>query len=129
MEYLRGEHMSLFPLVFDVVFCLGVLYHTTDPIGMLKHIHKSMKPGATLIVDCQGIPGKTTNNTKHKKKAYRLNQTKNKGEEHVALFPQKRYANMKGKGIIKNASHFNELLMSLSQECIFYQPSTRLRTG
>ena len=36
-EYLRGEHMHLFHRMFDVVFCLGVLYHTPDPIGMLKH--------------------------------------------------------------------------------------------
>lgn len=41
---------------------------------MLRKIHKSMKSGAYLFVDCQGIPG----------------------DDHVALFPQKRYANMKG---------------------------------
>ena len=45
-----------FPNCFDVIFCLGVLYHTTDPIGMLRTLWKSMTPGATLIVDCQGIP-------------------------------------------------------------------------
>lgn len=45
-----------FPNCFDVVFCLGVLYHTTDPVGMLRTIWKSMTPNATLIVDCQGIP-------------------------------------------------------------------------
>jgi len=42
-EYLRGDSMTLFPRTFDVVFCLGVLYHTNDPIGMLRDIHKSMK--------------------------------------------------------------------------------------
>jgi tRNA (mo5U34)-methyltransferase len=41
---------------FDVVFCLGVLYHVTDPINMLRTLWKSMAKGATLIVDCQGIP-------------------------------------------------------------------------
>lgn len=73
-EYLRGDSIIMFPNVFDVVFCLGVLYHTNDPIGMLRDIHKSMKGGSTLIVDCQGIPG----------------------DEDIALFPQKRYVNMKG---------------------------------
>mmetsp|Transcript_17224 Transcript_17224/g.21220 ORF Transcript_17224/g.21220 Transcript_17224/m.21220 type:complete len:129 (+) Transcript_17224:65-451(+) len=34
-EYLRGEQMDMFPQMFDVVFCLGVLYHTPDPIGKL----------------------------------------------------------------------------------------------
>jgi tRNA (mo5U34)-methyltransferase len=73
-EYMRGDIMASLPGMFDVVFCLGVLYHTPDPITMLKDIHKSMKGKSTLIVDCQGIPG----------------------EDHIALFPQKRYTNMKG---------------------------------
>mmetsp|Transcript_22174 Transcript_22174/g.33191 ORF Transcript_22174/g.33191 Transcript_22174/m.33191 type:complete len:421 (+) Transcript_22174:859-2121(+) len=73
-EYLRGDVMPSFMGAFDVVFCLGVLYHTPDPIGMLKDIHKSMKGNSTLIVDCQGIDG----------------------DDHIALFPQKRYTNMKG---------------------------------
>ncbi len=42
-EYLRGDVMSCFAGAFDAVFCLGVLYHTPDPIGMLKDIHTSMK--------------------------------------------------------------------------------------
>ena len=59
-ESLRFELLDAdeihFPGCFDVIFCLGVLYHTTDPIGMLRNLWKSMTPGATLIVDCQGIP-------------------------------------------------------------------------
>jgi len=59
-ESLRFEVLDAdeihFPGCFDVIFCLGVLYHTTDPIGMLRNLWKSMTPGATLIVDCQGIP-------------------------------------------------------------------------
>eukprot|EP00553_Chaetoceros_curvisetus_P016152 CAMPEP_0204652172 /NCGR_PEP_ID=MMETSP0718-20130828/14400_1 /ASSEMBLY_ACC=CAM_ASM_000674 /TAXON_ID=230516 /ORGANISM="Chaetoceros curvisetus" /LENGTH=505 /DNA_ID=CAMNT_0051676097 /DNA_START=230 /DNA_END=1747 /DNA_ORIENTATION=- len=73
-EYIRGDIMSSLPGMFDIVFCLGVLYHTPDPIGMLKDIHLSMKGKSKLIVDCQGIDG----------------------EDHVALFPKKRYTNMKG---------------------------------
>ena len=42
-ELLRGDCITSFPHAFDVVFCLGVLYHTNDPIGMLRDIHKSMK--------------------------------------------------------------------------------------
>mmetsp|Transcript_15467 Transcript_15467/g.25288 ORF Transcript_15467/g.25288 Transcript_15467/m.25288 type:complete len:658 (-) Transcript_15467:1080-3053(-) len=74
LEMLRGESMDMFPDMFDVVFCLGVLYHTNDPIGMLRKIYKSMRKGSHLIVDCQGIPG----------------------DESVALFPRKKYANMGG---------------------------------
>lgn len=42
-EYMRGDIMASLPGMFDVVFCLGVLYHTPDPMTMLKDIHKSMK--------------------------------------------------------------------------------------
>jgi tRNA (mo5U34)-methyltransferase len=50
-EYLRGDVMSSMIGAFDVVFCLGVLYHTNDPIGMLKDIHKSMKGKAVSLVN------------------------------------------------------------------------------
>jgi len=73
-ELMRGDAMDLFPGVFDVMFCLGVLYHTPDPIGMLRKIYLSLSKGGTIFVDCSGIPG----------------------EESMALFPKKRYANMTG---------------------------------
>ena len=74
LELLRGEHMNLFPHTFDVVFCLGVLYHTPDPVGMLRKINASLKPKGEIVVDCQGI----------------------EGDQDMALFPKKKYANMKG---------------------------------
>ena len=49
-EYLRGDVMSSMVGSFDVIFCLGVLYHTPDPIGMLKDIYKSMKGKAVSDV-------------------------------------------------------------------------------
>jgi tRNA (cmo5U34)-methyltransferase len=51
-EYLRGDVMSSFIGAFDVVYCLGVLYHTPDPIGMLKDIYKSMKGNAVSSLFC-----------------------------------------------------------------------------
>jgi tRNA (mo5U34)-methyltransferase len=45
-----------FNAFFDHVFCLGILYHHTDPVGMLRKIKSALKPKATLIVDCQSIP-------------------------------------------------------------------------
>ena len=73
-ELMDGDCMDQLVGMFDTVFCLGVLYHTPDPIGMLRKIHVSMKPGAQLVIDCQGIPG----------------------EDPVALFPKGRYTNAKG---------------------------------
>ena len=66
-----------FARAFDVMFCLGVLYHTPDPIGMLRQLWNAMAPGGTLIVDCQGIADDFDG-------------------QPVALFPSGRYANCTG---------------------------------
>ena len=34
---------------FDIVFCLGVIYHVTDPIVALRRIYHVMKPAAKPI--------------------------------------------------------------------------------
>jgi tRNA (mo5U34)-methyltransferase len=73
-EPLGLEDIDLFPKFFDVVFCLGILYHQTDPISALCKIHHSLKRGGSVIIDCQGIPG----------------------NDSVALTPAKKYAGAKG---------------------------------
>lgn len=73
-ELLGVEHIHNYARFFDSVFCLGILYHHTDPVGLLRKIHWALAPKGELIVDCQGIPG----------------------EQPVALTPAKRYANAKG---------------------------------
>ena len=73
-ELLGVEHIHLFSRFFDSIFCLGILYHHTDPIGLLRKMHQALAPKGELIVDCQGIPG----------------------EMPVALTPKKRYAKAKG---------------------------------
>lgn len=56
-EMLGVEHIHNYPNFFDTVFCLGILYHHTDPVGLLRKIHSSLRPGGELLVDCQGVPG------------------------------------------------------------------------
>ncbi len=73
-ELLGVEHIDLFPRLFDVMFCLGILYHHTDPVGLLRKMRGALAKGGTLVIDCQGIPG----------------------DEPVALTPQSRYAGAKG---------------------------------
>lgn len=73
-DLLGVEHMDLFEGCFDVIYCLGILYHHTDPIGLLRKIRYALAPGGTLIVDCQGIPG----------------------DQPVSLVPRKRYAKARG---------------------------------
>jgi tRNA (mo5U34)-methyltransferase len=73
-ELLGVEHIDLYPDFFDTIFCLGILYHHTDPVGLLRKLHKSLKKNGEIIIDCQGIPGDLP----------------------VALTPEKRYAQARG---------------------------------
>ncbi len=73
-ELLGVEHIDLYPNFFDTIFCLGILYHHTDPISLLRKMYSALSPRGEIIIDCQGIPG----------------------ELPVALTPRKRYANARG---------------------------------
>ncbi|MBF0286299.1 MAG: tRNA 5-methoxyuridine(34)/uridine 5-oxyacetic acid(34) synthase CmoB [SAR324 cluster bacterium] len=81
-ELLGIEHIHHYPSFFDTVFCMGILYHHTDPISMLRKIYTSMKPKGQLIVESLGIPG----------------------EESMALFPKKRYAKVPGTWFVPTES-------------------------
>jgi len=73
-ELLGVEHIILFRNSFDIVFLMGILYHRSSPVEVLRDIRAAMKPGGVLIVESQGIPG----------------------DEPVALFPDKSYAKAPG---------------------------------
>ena len=57
-ELLGIEELEIFPELFDVVFCFGILYHHRNPLELLVAVHQAMKPGAVLLVESQSIPGK-----------------------------------------------------------------------
>ena len=59
-ELLGVEHAPLFTGLFDLVLCLGVVYHQRDPLSCLQGIFKSMRPGARMILESQVIPGDET---------------------------------------------------------------------
>lgn len=73
-ELFGVEHLPLFPQSFDTIFCLGILYHHTDPINLLRYMAKALRKKGQLIIDCQGIPG----------------------SEPVALVPRGKYAGARG---------------------------------
>ena len=74
VELLGIEHLPLFPECFDVIFCLGILYHRPSPLEALRDLHAALKPGGWLIVESQAIPG----------------------EAPMALFPRSTYAKVPG---------------------------------
>ena len=73
-ELMGFKELHFFKHIFDLVLCLGILYHHQDPIYILKAIHQSLKKNGKVIIDCQGI----------------------NGEKDIALFPKRTYAAKKG---------------------------------
>jgi len=69
-ELLGVEHVEFYEYKFDTLFCLGVLYHRADPVGMLKSLFKGLNRGGELILDTFMIDG----------------------EEEMCLTPKERYS-------------------------------------
>ena len=58
-EMLGVEHLPLYEHKFDTLFCLGVLYHRTDPIQTLKALYQGLNSDGELILDTFMIDGDT----------------------------------------------------------------------
>jgi len=56
-ELLGVEHVEFYEHKFDILFCLGVLYHRSDPVAMLKSLYKGLNRGGELILDTFMIDG------------------------------------------------------------------------
>jgi tRNA (mo5U34)-methyltransferase len=69
-ELLGVEHVEFYEHRFDTLFCLGVLYHRSDPVAMLKSLYKGLNQGGELILDTFMIDG----------------------EEEICLTPRERYS-------------------------------------
>jgi len=74
IDLLGVEHIHLFPQCFDVIFLMGVIYHRSSPVETLRDIYSALRPGGTIILESQGIPG----------------------DEPYALFPEATYAKVPG---------------------------------
>ncbi|WP_024955330.1 tRNA 5-methoxyuridine(34)/uridine 5-oxyacetic acid(34) synthase CmoB [Sulfurospirillum arcachonense] len=56
-ELLGVEHLPFYEHKFDILFCLGVLYHRSDPVNMLKELYKSLNKNGEVILDTFMIDG------------------------------------------------------------------------
>jgi len=56
-ELLGIEHIEFYEHKFDTIFCLGVLYHRSDPISSLKSLYKSLNRDGELFLDTFMIDG------------------------------------------------------------------------
>ena len=56
-ELLGVEHVPFYEEKFDTIFCLGVLYHRSDPVAMLKQLFKGLDKEGEVILDTFMIDG------------------------------------------------------------------------
>ncbi len=56
-ELLGVEHLEIYDEKFDTIFCLGVLYHRSDPVAMLKSLYKGLENKGEVILDTFYIDG------------------------------------------------------------------------
>jgi len=82
-KYLCQENVFCLPIphdqlpgmdrYFDLVFCMGILYHRKSPIEMLKSIHGSLRKGGEIVLENLVIDSRAN----------------------LCLFPKERYAKMR----------------------------------
>lgn len=56
-ELFGVEHLPMYEEKFDTIFCLGVLYHRSDPVAMLKSLYKGLDKKGEVILDTFYIDG------------------------------------------------------------------------
>lgn len=54
-ELLGVEDLPSYGLKFDVIFCLGVIYHRSDPIKMLKDLKAGLNKNGVIFLDTMYI--------------------------------------------------------------------------
>ncbi|MCB0324202.1 MAG: tRNA 5-methoxyuridine(34)/uridine 5-oxyacetic acid(34) synthase CmoB [Bdellovibrionales bacterium] len=81
-EGLGIEDLPLFPKFFDVILCMGVIYHQRDPLGALRLLAGALRPGGELVLESQAIVG----------------------QESQALFPEARYAKARNVYFVPTAN-------------------------
>lgn len=69
-ELLGVSDVPNYPVKFDVIFCLGVIYHRSDPIIMLKQLKQSLNKNGIVFLDTMYI----------------------EDEREIALIPKKTYS-------------------------------------
>jgi tRNA (mo5U34)-methyltransferase len=70
LELLGFEDAPTLGVLFDVVFCMGVLYHQKNPLAVIESCRDALKPGGMLVLESMTYPS----------------------QDSIAFFPPDRYA-------------------------------------
>ncbi len=81
--------LEAFPEFFDIVLCMGVIYHQRDPFLACKRLYQSVRPGGRVLLESLTI---------------------NEPGSHL-LVPKERYAKMRNAWIIPTPEALESLLL------------------
>ena len=76
------QTLHYIPRTFDAIFAMGIVYHHSDPLELLKTIRGALKPKGWALIESQGI----------------------QGDDPVALFPRKKYCGASGMYFLPTAA-------------------------
>ncbi|WP_299547077.1 tRNA 5-methoxyuridine(34)/uridine 5-oxyacetic acid(34) synthase CmoB [uncultured Helicobacter sp.] len=97
-ELLGIEELGFFANSFDVMLCLGVLYHRKSPLDSIKLVYNALKKNGEAVFDSLIIDG----------------------EREIALCPKERYAKMPNVYFIPTLSTFKNWLESCGFKEVFH---------
>lgn len=49
------EHLAEYENYFDIIFLMGILYHHTDPVEILRLCKRALKKGGQLVLETMGV--------------------------------------------------------------------------
>ncbi|HCY86396.1 MAG TPA: tRNA 5-methoxyuridine(34)/uridine 5-oxyacetic acid(34) synthase CmoB [Desulfobacteraceae bacterium] len=114
-KYLRQQNVFCLPIpyhelpatdrYFDLVFCMGILYHRKSPVEMLKQIHDSLKKGGEIVLENLVLEGR----------------------KNLCLFPVDRYAKMRNVFFIPDLAAMESWLARagfINIRCVDVSPTT-----
>jgi len=102
---LKLEEMPEMRRCFDLILCMGILYHRRSPLDTLIQIHRMMVPGGRLVLETLILEGDTE----------------------MALFPERRYGKMKNVFFIPTVpclSHWLSRTGFNDIRCVDISPTT-----
>jgi tRNA (mo5U34)-methyltransferase len=88
-ELLGVEHITFFKNFFDLVLCMGVIYHRRNPLKMLRNIYDALITNGQIVLESLVIPY----------------------AEPLALFPENRYCQMPNVHFMPTAELLKNMLL------------------
>lgn len=91
LELLGYEEAPVLGPLFDVVLCMGVIYHQKSPLAVIEACRSALRPGGLLVLESMTYPS----------------------PESVAFFPQDRYAKARNVYFLPSSQAMASMCMRL----------------